>query len=80
MSCGNGAGEERIRELIEIGVVRDDDIGADADETLALPLVDGQAIRFVRSNADGNTAHLLHVLDLNVPVAEAEEFVAGKAV
>jgi hypothetical protein len=57
-------------------IIRHDVIGADADQTLPLPVVDHLALRFSGGHADGDAAYLLDFLDLDITIAEAENLIA----
>ena len=67
-----------LNSSIDFEEVRDDEVGADADQALALPLVHFEALGLVGRDADCDAADLLDVLDLDIAVAEAEELVASE--
>ena len=53
-----------------------DEIGADADQAIPLPVVDVLALRLFGRDADGDAAHQLHFFDFDIAVAEADNLVA----
>src|SRR5579859_425536 len=69
-------GEECMQELAMAEEIWNDEIRAHAGEALPLPLVYGGTLRFRSGNADGNAAHFLYVLDLDVAVAETQKLFA----
>src|ERR1051326_8030269 len=69
-------GEKHVQELAMAEKVRNDEIGAHTGEALPLPLVDSRAFGLGGSHADRHSAHFLHVFDLDVAVAKAQEFFA----
>src|ERR1051326_8461754 len=72
-------GKQGAQKLIAAEKVGDDESGPGGGEPVALPFVDHQAFRFGGGEADRHAAHLLYILDLDVTIAEAEEFVAADA-
>ncbi len=58
--------------------IRDDDIGACLDESLALRLVDAVAAYLVRGDADSHPADGLGILDLDVAVTEGQKVAASQ--
>jgi hypothetical protein len=52
--------EKRSQQLVTALEVGDDEVGADAYEALALPLVDDQALRLGGRHAHGDAADFLY--------------------
>ena len=76
------AAQQVIDERDGVAKIGDDGVGADAQQPLALPLVDpaGAVVRLVAGDGHGQAADLLGVLDLDVAVAEREQLPAGDPV
>src|SRR5580692_12296711 len=75
---GHWRRDKHCREdLLEIFEVRNDEIRADLNQPLALPLVNLAAFGLRAGHADRRAADFLYFLNLDVAVAEYEQFVAG---
>ena len=82
ITTGSSRAEEVVDERDCVAEVGDDGVGADAQQALALPLVDSAraVVRLVAGHGHRQAANLLGVFDLDVAVAEGEQVTAGDAV
>src|SRR5208337_650303 len=74
--------QNQLQKRSGVAEVRDHDVGTDAREPLAFPLVHltRAVVGLVAGHADGPAAGLSGVLDLDVAVAEGEKLLAANAV
>jgi hypothetical protein len=70
--------EERIQQIVQCEIVRDDEVGAHSRQPVALPSIDAEAFRLICRHSDCGAADLLYFLNLDVPVAESEELVSAE--
>src|SRR5690348_7766973 len=68
--------EQCVQQFAMAEKIGNDEVRPHTCQALALPLVDHLAFGLCSSDADRHAADLLHVLDLDIAVAEAEKLVA----
>lgn len=70
--------QNSVEERRRVSIIGDEDVGADAEQSPAFPLVDdaGTVARLVADDGRGQTADLLGVFNLDVAVAEREQVAA----
>src|SRR5687768_6952193 len=73
-------GEQVRHQLLGVAIIRNHQVGAGANEPVALPGVDPLAIDFVTGDGHGDPADALYFFYLDEPIAERQEFRAVKAV
>src|SRR5215471_327569 len=77
MAAGSSlSAEKHAQQLLMCQEVRHDVVGAHANQSFPLPIVDIAAFRLPRSDAHRCTAHQFHFLDFDVPVTKNKDFAA----
>ena len=67
--------QDSVEQRLRIPVIRNDDIGADAEQTLAFPLVNeaGAVDGLVASNRHRQAANLIGLRDIQVTISEGQK-------